>query len=236
GLVIVIAGLIGVARLVPAAFYFPAKTDFVSGYPSISTLLDAFTFVYYPENPPKGGSFGSLTWWEYSYFIGYVGLVFLVVGAYEYAKARLRVVPVWWIPAALIMFLFSLGYVYQLIPNSGLPFSTIERVAPPFMVLPDCVLLIVSAVGFTHLEHRYRYYTRLALLVSLFPMLGEIFQNARNWRIQMYEVAVGAHEIPGVTIVESHVQFLRLIVGVSWSISLVAAFAAVVWLLRLRKA
>lgn len=235
GLAILIAGLIGMARLLPAAMYFPPKTDFVSGYPSISTLLDAFTFVYNPENPPKGGSFGSLTWWEYSYFIGYVGLFFLVVGTYEYCKKKLSSVPVWWMPAALIMFLFSLGYVYQLIPNSGLPFSTIERVAPRFMVMPFCVLLIVAAVGFTHLEQRHRHYTQLALSVSLFPMLGEIFQNARNWRIQMYEVAVGTHQIPVVTIVESQDQALRLVVGVSWTISLITVVVTIVWLMRLRK-
>lgn len=235
GLVLLIAGLIGVARLVPAAAYFPPKTDFVSGYPSISTLLDALTFVYHPESPARGGSFGNLIWHEYSFYIGYIGLVFLVAGAYEYAKARLQSVPVWWIPAALIMALLAMGDVYQLIPNSGLPFSTIERVASRFMVMPFCVLLIVAAVGFTHLEQRYRHYTHLALLVSLFPMLGEIFQNARKWRIQSYESVVGVNPIPVVTIVESHDQFLRVIVGVSWSISLTAALVAVVWLIRLRK-
>ena len=236
GLVILIAGLIGVARLVPAAMYFPPKTDFVSGYPSISTLLDALTFVYHPENPARGGSFGNLMWHEYNFYIGYIGLVFLVAGSVEYAKARLKNVPSWWIPAALIMFLFAMGDVYQLIPNSGLPFSTIERVASRFMVMPFCVLLILAALGFTHLEQRYRHYTRLALLLSLLPMLGEIFQNARKWRIQSYEAVVGANQIPVVTIVESQDQFLRLIVGVSWSISLVAALVAVVWLFRLRKA
>lgn len=236
GLAVLIAGLIGVARLVPAAMYFPPKTDFVSGYPSISTLLDALTFVYHPESPARGGSFGNLMWHEYSFYIGYIGLVFLVAGAVEYAKAKLQTVPVWWIPAALIMFLFAMGDVYQLIPNSGLPFSTIERVASRFMVMPFCVLLIVAAVGFTHLEQRYRHYTRLALGISLLPMLGEIFQNARKWRIQSYEAVVGTNQIPVVTIVESQDQFLRLIVGVSWSISLMAALVAVLWLFSLRKA
>lgn len=235
GLVVVVAGLIGVARLLPAAMYFPPKTDFVSGYPTISTLLAAFTFVYHPENPARGGMFGNLVWHEYSFYTGYIGLLFLVAGAYEYAKTKLISVPAWWLPAVLIMFLMAMGDVYQLIPNSGLPFSTIERVASRFMVMPFCVLLIVAAVGFTHLEQRYPHYTRLALLVSFVPMLGEIFQYARKWRIQSYEAAVGAHEIPLVTVVESDDQFLRLIVGVSWSISLVAAVVALVWLFRLRK-
>lgn len=236
GLVVLLVGLIGVSRLLPAAMYFPPKTDFVSGYPTISTLLAAFTYVYHPENPTRGGMFGNLVWHEYSFYTGYIGLVFLVAGVYEYTKNKLRSVPVWWVPAALIMVLLAMGDVYQLIPNSGLPFSTIERVPSRFISVPFCVLLLMAAVGFTHLEQQYRHYTRLALLVSLVPMLGEIFQNARKWRIQSYEAAVGAHEIPVVTMVESYDQFLRLIVGVSWSVSLVTVLVAVVWLLRLRKA
>lgn len=235
GLVVLIACLIGLARLLPAAMYFPPKVDFQSGYPTISTLLAAFTYVYHPDNPTRGGMFGNLAWHEYSFYIGYIGLVFLVVGSYHYAKAKLQAVPSWWIPAALIMLLFAMGDVYQIIPNSGLPFSTIERVPSRFLVMPFCVFLIMAAVGFTHLGQQYRHYTRLALLVSLFPMLGEIFQNARNWRIQSYESAVGTHQIPVVTIVASQDQFLRLVVGVSWSISIVAAVVTIVWLIRLRK-
>ena len=235
GLVVLIAGLIGVARLVPAAMYFPPKTDFVSGYPTISTLLAAFTYVYHPENPTRGGMFANLAWHEYSFYTGYIGLVFLVAGAYKYAKNKLKSVPVWWVPASLIMCLLAMGDVYQLIPNSGLPFSTIERVPSRFISVPFCVLLLMAAVGFTHLEQHYRHYTRLALLVSLVPMLGEIFQNARKWRIQSYEAAVGVHDIPVVTMVESHDHFLRLIVGVSWSISLATSLIAILWLLRLRR-
>lgn len=235
GLAILIAALIGVARFVPAAVYFPAKTDFVSGYPSFSTLLDAFTFIYHPESPARGGTFGNLAWHEYNFYIGYIGFVFLVAGTAEYIRAKLHSVPVWWFPAAFIMFMFAMGDVYQLIPNSGLPFTTIERVASRFMVMPFCVLLIVAAVGFTHIEQRYRRCTRLVLLASLAPMLGEIFQNARKWRIQSYESVVGANQIPTVTIVESQDQALRLIVTLSWSISLMAALAAIVWLLHLRK-
>lgn len=235
GLVVLIAGMIAVARLLPAAMYFPPKVDFQSGYPTISTLLAAFTYVYPPENPTRGGLFANLAWHEYSFFTGYIGLVFLLGGAYTYAKNKLQSVPVWWIPAALIMCLLAMGDVYQLIPNSGLPFSTIERVPSRFISVPFCVLLLTAAVGFTHLEQRYRHYTRLALLVSLVPMLGEIFQNARKWRIQSYEAAVGVRDIPVVTLVESHDQFLRIIVGVSWSVSLVAVLVAVVWLMRLRK-
>lgn len=236
GLVVLLVGLMGSARLLPAAMYFPAKTDFVSGFPGISTLLDAFTLVYHPRNSVQRESFGGLAWHEYSFYIGYIGFVFLLAGSYEYVKQRLRLVPVWWFPAVLMMFMFSMGDVYQIIPNSGIPFSTIERVASRFMVMPFCVMLLMAAVGFTHLEQRHRHYTRLVLLVSLFPMLGEIFQNARKWRIQSYESVVGVNQIPVVTIVESQDQFLRLIVGVSWSISLVAALVAIVWLSRLRKA
>lgn len=233
--IILLAALMAVARLLPAAFYFPAKTDFVSGYPSISTLLDAFTYIYNPGNPDGTGSHGDLKWHEYSFYIGYVGFVFLLVGAYEYVKRGLKIIPVWWVPAALVMFMFSLGDVYQLIPNSGIPFSTIERVASRFIVIPFCVLLLVAAVGFTHLEQRYRHYTQLVLGIALVPMLGEIFQSARKWRIQSHEAVFGVSDIPVVTIVESHDAVLRLLVAGSWSISITATVVAIVWLYRLPK-
>lgn len=235
GLVLLLVGLIGVARLLPAAMYFPPKVDFQSGYPTISTLFAAFTYVYHPENPTRGGLFANLAWHEYSFFTGYIGLVFLGVGVYVYIKDKLQSVPMWWIPAALIMFLFAMGDVYQLIPNSGLPFSTIERVPSRFISVPFCLMLLIAAVGFARLEQRHRHYTRLALILSLAPMLGEIFQNARNWRIESYEAAVGVHAIPVVTIVESHDQFLRLVVGAGWSISVATVLFTVAWLIRLRR-
>lgn len=236
GLTIILVGLMAMARLLPAAIYFPAKTDFVSGYPSISTLLDAFTYIYHPENPSTGGSFGSLKWHEYNFYIGYVGFVFLLVGAYEYVRQKLKVVPQWWIPAALIMFMFSMGDVYQLIPNSGIPFSTIERVGSRFIVMPFCVLLLLAAVGFSNLQKRHPQHTRLVLGISLVPMVGEIFQSARKWRVQSYEMAHGVHDIPVVTIVPSTDELLRLVITASWSISLLTAIMAVVWLLRLKRA
>lgn len=236
GLVILLAGLMAVARLLPAAMYLPqVSRGFVSGYPSISTLLDAFTYVYNPGNPDGTGSHGNLKWHEYSFFIGYIGFVFLMAGAYQYIKQRLQSVPIWWIPAALVLFMFSLGDVYQLIPNSGIPFSSIERVGSRFIVMPFCVLLLVAAVGFSHLEQRYRHYTRVILGISLLPMIGEIFQYARKWRIQSYESIYGINEIPVVTLVQSQDAFLKLVVGVSWSVSLLAALAAIFGLVHLSK-
>ena len=235
GLIILLAALMAVARLLPAAFYFPAKTDFVSGYPSISTLLDAFTYIYNPGNPDGTGAHGDLKWHEYSFFIGYIGFVFLAAGAYRYMRQRLQAVPAWWVPAALVMFMFSLGDVYQLIPNSGIPFSTIERVGSRFIVMPFFVLLLIAAVGFTHLEQRYQHDTRLVLGISLLPMLGEIFQNARKWRIQSHESVFGINDIPVVTIVESNDVLLRTLIAGCWSVSLLTAIVAAAWLYRLSR-
>ena len=235
GLMIALAGLMAISRLLPAALYFPAKTDFVSGYPSISTLLDAFTYIYDPGRPNATGSHGKLQWHEYSFFVGYIGFVFLMAGAYQYIKQRLQTVPVWWIPAALAMFMFSLGDVYQLIPNSGIPFSTIERVGSRFIVMPFCVILLIAAVGFSHLEQRYRHYTRLVLGIALLPMLGEIFQYARKWRIQSHESVFGVNDVPVVTIVESQDSFLKLIVTGCWTVSLLTALAAAICLYRLSR-
>lgn len=233
GLVIALALLMAVARLLPAALYFPEKSGFVSGYPSLSTLLDAFTYVYNPANPNGTGAHGDLKWHEYSFYIGYVGFCFIMVGAYQYAKARLHAVPTWWLPAALAMFMFSLGDVYQLIPNSGIPLSSIERVGSRFIVLPYTVLVLIAAVGFSNLERHYRSQTRLVLGVGLIVMLGEIYQNARKWRIQSYEEVFGVNKIPVVYLVESHDAILKMVVAGSWLVSALTAVAVIIGLYKL---
>ncbi len=234
GLAAMITGLIAVGRLLPAAMYFPPKPDFVSGYPTLSTLLDAFTYVYSPSNPTRGGTFGNLAWHEYDFFIGFIGLAFLTAGAWKYVRQQLLDIPLWWIPAAVVMFLFSLGDVYQLIPNSGIPFSSIERVGSRFFVMPFLVWLLIGAIGISNLQHRHIRYGKIALAVSFVPMLGEIFQHARKWRIQSYEFAMGSNDIPSVLIVESQDFWLPKIIAFSWSVSLLTMFFAIAWLMRLR--
>lgn len=234
GLTIGATALIAMARLIPAAIYYPASTEFVSGYPTLTTLLDAFTFVYSPSNPTRGGTFGNLAWHEYDFFIGYIGLAFLAVGAWYYIKNKIAAVPVWWIPAAVVMFMFSLGDVYQLIPNSGIPFTTIERVGSRFFVMPFMVWLLVAAIGISCLQGRYTRHGKVALAVSFVPLLGEIFQHARKWRIQSYEFAMGTNDIPSVVLVESTDVWLPRIIAFSWSISLLSIFASALWLFKHR--
>lgn len=238
GLVFLVAGLLWVCRLVPAAIYFAgaAGKDFVSGYPSISVLIDAFTFIYNPGSPTTGGSFGFLKWHEYSFYIGFVGFFFLLGGLWAYLKHGLKVIPLWWLPSVIIMFLFSMGDVFQLIPNSGLPFSTLERVASRFIVLPFFVAALAAAVGFSYLQEKYHRPVSIALLIAILPMLGEIFQSARKWRIESYETVMGAREIPTLSIIPLDAGMLHWVVGLSWLVSFVAACFVSIWLVRLQKA
>lgn len=236
GLVFLVAGLLWVCRLVPAGIYFAgaAGKDFVSGYPSFNVLLDAFTFIYNPGSPTTGGSFGQLKWHEYNFYIGYVGFAFLAVGLWAYLKNGLKAIPVWWLPSVIIMFMLSMGDVFQLIPNSGLPFSTLERVASRFIILPFFVVSLAAAVGFTYLQDKYRRPVSVALFLAIVPMLGEIFQHARKWRIESYESVMGTHQIPSVSIIPLNDGMLHWVVGMSWLVSFSVALVVVVWLWRMR--
>lgn len=232
-----VALLLWVCRLVPGALYYAnaAGTDFVSGYPSFSTLLDALVYTYNPDRPPLGGSFGQLKWHEYSLFVGFVGFFFMVVGVWAYLRKCAHTVPVWWIPAAMAMLLLSLGDLYQLIPNSGLPFATIERAASRFVVMPFFVALLVGAVGFSKLEQSLGRSIRLSLLLVFIPMLGEFFQNARKWRIQSYEQVMGVNDIPVIRIAETYNQSIKGVVTASWLISALVALTVIILLRKLDK-
>ncbi len=219
-LALLVGGLLGVSRLLPAALYLPAKVDFVSGYPSISVLLEAFTTIRLPIAPKYGEPFVGLQWHEYSVFIGYVGFVFIGFGIYQALRAGLKSPLLWWVPAGLVMLMFALGDVYQVMPNSGLPFANIERVASRFIIVPFLLALFVAAVGVTQYEIRHPRYTRLALMLSLAPMIGEIFQYARKWRLDSYEAVMGAREIPLIDIVPSSDEVLKMVVGLSWTASI----------------
>lgn len=234
-LIFTVAGLLWACRLVPAAIYFSgaAGKEFVSGYPSFSILLDAFTYIYNPGSPTTGGNFGQLRWHEYNFYIGYVGFAFLVVGLWVYLRNGLKAIPLWWLASALIMFMFSMGDVFQLIPNSGLPFSTLERVASRFIVMPFFVALLAAAVGLNYLQDKYRRPVSIALLITIVPMLGEFFQHARKWRIESYESVVGTHHIPTVSIIPLADGMLHWVVGVSWAISFGATLIVVIWLWRI---
>lgn len=237
GLVFLVSAGLGLCRLLPAAIYFSgaAGKEFVSGYPSFDILLSAMTFVYDPSKPTTGGAFGRLKWWEYSLYIGYIGFFFIVTGVYSYLKNKVDSFPRPWIPAALIMFVLSLGDVFQIIPSSGLPFSTLERVAPRFIIIPFVVVLFISAVGVTRLQDKYGRHVSLLLAISFVSMMGEIFQNARKWRIESYEQVMGTTtEIPAVSIDTMSSGMLQWIVVVSWLVSFSVATIVSVWLWRLR--
>ena len=70
---------IGLGRLLPAAIWFPKKSDFISGYPDLGILINALTSVHNHEFK-YWGTFGTLGWWEYNIFVGFVGSFVLAFG------------------------------------------------------------------------------------------------------------------------------------------------------------
>ena len=72
-------GLLAAFRILPALIAFQdLDRTFMSGYPGLSTLADAFLTVR-PPSSPHLGSFTEhrLGWWEYDVYVGPAGLLFL---------------------------------------------------------------------------------------------------------------------------------------------------------------
>lgn len=232
---IIMGGLIGLGRLLPAAIWFPHQSSFLSGYPDLGTLITAFTCVRECEFKHLGGAFGALGWWEYDVYIGFFALIFLVVGfavALRRGKASSEV-PI--LAAAGVMLLFSLGDAYALIANSHLPFAGVERVSSRFIVMPFLVFLITAIQGIDELFLSWSSKTKLAVLMGVPFATFELGLHSFSWRVWQLENSFQQTIKPVLSIAPNSDGKYAFIIYASWAVSLVALLLVVTHLFRREK-
>jgi hypothetical protein len=185
---------LGACRLLPAAAALGGRREqpFLSGYPTPAVLLEALVRVRTAAEPPRGGRFDALGWWEYDAFVGAAALVWLLwFGVYRRWRARneedaraagpgLR-----WRrgldgPLAVLA-LLSLGDLYYPINASGIPLLAAERVSSRFLLVP-LVFLAVFAAARTEADlRRARRPRRLRALVGLAAALTAVCLAVHSW-------------------------------------------------------
>ena len=141
---------LGACRLLPAAAALGGRREqpFLSGYPTPLVLLEALVRVRTAAEPPRGGRFDALGWWEYDAFVGAAALVWLLwFGVYRRGAsgARSSARPPDRRCAAArpgrplaVLALLSLGDLYYPINASGIPLLAAERVSSRFLLVPRC--------------------------------------------------------------------------------------------------
>ena len=188
------AAALGVCRLLPAGAVLIGRREqtFMSGYPTPAALLEALVLVRTAAEPPRGGRFDALRWWEYDAYVGAAALAWLLwFGLYrrwrtrrerraEESGAALRIRLGLDGPLAVLV-LLSLGDLYYPINVSGIPLLATQRVSSRFVLVPLVLLAAVAAARTEADLERARRPGRVRALLGLAVALTAASLAAHSW-------------------------------------------------------
>jgi hypothetical protein len=218
---IFIGFMLGLNRLLPAAFWFPSKGTFGQGYPTISSLLDAFTALRLYDFSGLQ-EFREWNWWEYDFYIGFVAFIIFVISIAVVFKRRTSPLQSHLLKTATVFLLLSLGNIYNIINILHLPFIGIERVPSRFIVMPFILFLTVSMTGIDELINSHENGVKTLAVIALPFVISELYFHYEFWRIQYIEYSVQNIEKPMLLLIPCSNQAYIMTVYVSWIASFVS--------------
>ncbi|MFQ5922483.1 MAG: hypothetical protein ACE5M4_06530 [Anaerolineales bacterium] len=185
---VILTAALSAFRFIPAIFEFTASEwTFIGGFRSVGDMITGLASLKTPIMAAVA-HFGPPEWWEVDYYVGYIGLGFLVVFGIIYwlraengPEARsLRVLA----PALIILTFLSLDIVFRAIANLPFPFIGTERVSSRFFILPFLFLVLFAVVGLERCldAQRLGNGTRLLLVAGLIAIVLDLWQHSRVWR------------------------------------------------------
>ncbi len=181
---VIASGLVSMVRILPTAieYYKGSGIKFMYGFFSIPQLFDSLIVPHAPYvlNFP-GGMVG---FWEYDFFIGLVGLAFIVSFGMIRTWLNQKSYRVLFFPM-LVMLLFSLQDMYKPLFNSPLPFLDSERVPARFIIVPLVFLITLASIEFNSFVDRWKNEQWQEKILALFGTVFvgyELFQHSRIWR------------------------------------------------------
>lgn len=217
--ILCVTGLLGLFRILPAALYFPKSPDFVSGFPSLLTVIEGLTVLRGRHYEALGGSFGLLRWWEYNIYIGFVAFALILTGLIVVVRRRMNLVPIPMIMAGAVLFVLSLGDVYALVPESGVPFGTLIRVSSRLIAIPLIICFLMGALGLDCCLKANRSVLRPVLLVALPFVVFELLTHSSYWSLPYLEGIHRPVTKPSLDLCSNVSTAYRRTIYVSYSIS-----------------
>jgi hypothetical protein len=189
-----LAGIIvNIYRIAPALISLSSYSNRPQpGFISLTELTEALLRIVPPSKASKLVTGLPLGWWELDVFVGVLGLAFLIyfgiirVWVKHEESARRPGLPVPLGLGLLVMGIFSIGYIYWPINYAPLPLFNLVHVPSRFMILP---LVFLSALGAHTLQgwlnkRKLGLGLQLVLLGGLVIFAHDLFQNARQWRVE----------------------------------------------------
>jgi len=212
--------MFGINRLLPAAVWFPPKDVIGQGYPTIGSLLDAFTALRLYNYSIQ--EFGVWNWWEYDFYIGFVAFIIFCISVFIALKRHESPFQAHLLKAGGVFILLSLGNIYNIFNMLHLPFVGIERAPSRFIVMPFILFLIISMTGIDELINSYGAWVK-TLVVSALPFaIGELFFHFEFWRVQYIEHSLQNIKNPVILLVPCSNQAYINTVYISWIVSFAA--------------
>lgn len=232
---ILIGGLLGFGRLLPALLWIPSRDLLYAGYPSFGTLIDAMTMLRGHELMVPDELYTPSTWWELDLYLGFTGTTISIIAliAVSRRKAPSDLLPIF--AAAGVLLLFSLGHVYTLIQQLPVPFADVERVPTRFIVMPLVLALILVMKGLDELLCAWPKITKPGLLIAL-PFIGyELYLHSSYWRVGRIESTHAQVTKPILSIASDPDTAYALSIGLGWLVSVVVLVGVVAYLVHMRR-
>ena len=193
--------------LLPAVITFwNADHVFLTGYPTIGVLIEAFVYVRRVdiEVSPATALIGDVGWWEYDMFIGvlacavviYLGLWLrwrppaTLTGALEGTEYRSLDWPM------AVMGVLSMGAFYAVLALLPLPLLNSERVPSRFLITPFLCLLMMSCVrldrvlaawGFARVQSTVRP-VKWLIAAALMQTGFELASHSKAWSVDKWPI------------------------------------------------
>jgi hypothetical protein len=225
--IIILSGLIGFSKILPALIFFKhdgrleigSKFRFITGYPDLSTLLDAF-LVQKDHSYMLNVISGELYWHEYSMYVGVLPFIGLLVGVFYAIKKSDHILSAPIIFGGCAILLMSFENTYSIIANAPLPFVGIERISTRFIVIPFLIFLIYGIIGFDSLIKDIKV-NKYVLFSGLIFISGNVYTNLVPWRISTYK---NSNEInnSALFLLENNNLYYSSIVCFSWFITIIS--------------
>jgi hypothetical protein len=189
-------GLLSAVRLLPPALEVSAFRSHglvadVIGYPSLLHLLESLVVLRrevesYNAAVPGNIWFFDRSYYEFSSYVGVIGLAILVTGLHRWWRAnppsyRQLIVPV------LAMTAFSIGSVYRIVRMTQVPMVESERYTARMFSLPLVIMIVIAAVEIDRYLKRasLSVWHRVLALAALAGLAIDISAGLRLWRVQI---------------------------------------------------
>lgn len=196
------SGTLAAIRLLPAGLEAAniekkGAFNYVLGYPSIMELMQAMASLKRPHPVEQILFFQTDTvnsfYWEFNYYIGILGLTFVLFGLILWIRDRQ---PLYWqllIPT-LVIFALSMGSTYRILRMTSLPLLLSERVTSRMVSVAITFFIIIAAIYVQKWlnQRQFSPFQRVLMYASVILIGIEIFTSLKLWRISESAVYFGS--------------------------------------------